>query len=77
MFLKECERVVSGPTFHMIPVSRDGRDHGWIKQMQSYFNNSEAWWEAKCGLVYPRVTIIGSSWSDEISVGRWLYCEKV
>src|SRR6185437_15937614 len=42
-FLKECHRVVSGATFHMIPVSQNGLDTGWIKTFQSYHNNSVAW----------------------------------
>ena len=73
-FLAENKRISKGPTFHMIPVSRDGTDHGWITPYQSYFNNSEGWWRSKCLQVYPSVTFLESSWSDKISRGRWMMC---
>jgi ubiquinone/menaquinone biosynthesis C-methylase UbiE len=75
-FLQECCRVVRGATFHMVPVSRKGGDEGWIKTLQSYHNNSASWWEAKCRAVYPQVRVLGSSWSDRISVGKWLICSQ-
>jgi len=75
-FLRECHRVVRGASFNMVPVARSGRDEGWIKTFQSYHNNSVAWWEARCRAVYPRVHALESSWSDRISVGKWLVCEK-
>ena len=73
-FLHECLRVVRGAMFHMVPVSRSGRDEGWIKTLQSYHNNTAAWWETRCRTVYPQVRVLGSSWSDRISVGKWLVC---
>ena len=73
-FLAENIRISKGPTFHMIPVSRDGVNHGWITPYQSYFNNSEEWWACKCRQVYPSVTFLESSWSDKISRGRWMMC---
>ena len=72
--LAENLRICAGPTFHMIPVSRDGVDHGWITPYQSYFNNSDAWWMSKCKQVYSSVTFLESSWSDNISEGRWMMC---
>lgn len=72
--LAECRRVARKSTFHMIPVARSGRDEGWIKTLQSYHNNSVQWWEEKCRSVYPNVQILDSSWSDRISVGKWLIC---
>lgn len=75
-FIAECHRVVSGSTFHMIPVSRSGSNIGWIKTFQSYHNNSPAWWEAKCRATYPHVNILDSTWADEISTGKWLICSK-
>ena len=72
--LTECRRVVRESTFHMIPVARSGRDEGWIKTLQSYHNNSVKWWEDKCRSVYPTVHVLDSSWSDRISVGKWLIC---
>ena len=73
-FLRENLRIVNGPTFHMVPMSRDGKNHGWITTSQSYFNNSESWWMKKCLQVYPAATLLASSWSDGISVGRWMMC---
>jgi len=73
-FLHENRRIVTGPTFHMVPVSRSGKDQGWITPYQSYFNNSEGWWKEKCLQAYPSVTFLGSSWADKISEGRWLMC---
>ncbi|MGJ4932294.1 class I SAM-dependent methyltransferase [Bradyrhizobium sp. HKCCYLS2038] len=73
-FLKECARVVSGPTFHMIPISRSGEDHGWIKTFQSYYNNSPTWWLAKCAQAYPRSFALPSVWEDDRSKGLWLVC---
>jgi ubiquinone/menaquinone biosynthesis C-methylase UbiE len=74
--LRECCRVVSKATFHMIPVSRSGRDEGWIKTFQSYHNNSVQWWEDKCRKAYASVRVLDSSWADQISVGKWLMCGK-
>lgn len=75
-FLAENLRISKGPTFHMIPVARDGVDHGWITPYQSYFNNSERWWTNKCLQIYPAVTFVESSWSDNISRGRWMICSS-
>lgn len=75
-FLGECSRVVRGATFHMVPVARSGRDEGWIKTFQSYHNNSIGWWMKKCHQVYPHVQPLDSSWSDEISIGKWFVCSK-
>ena len=76
-FLSECYRVATGTTFHMIPISRSGRNEGWIKTFQSFHNNSADWWRDKYRAVYPRVTVLDSIWSDSISVGRWFICEKL
>jgi ubiquinone/menaquinone biosynthesis C-methylase UbiE len=75
-FLGECSRVVRGATFHMVPVARSGRDEGWIKTFQSYHNNSVGWWENMCRRKYPAVHVLDSSWSDNISTGKWLVCMK-
>ena len=73
-FMAECLRTVKGPTFHMVPMSRKDIDEGWITTSQSYFNNSAAWWRAKCLAVYPAVEFLPSTWSDGISVGVWMMC---
>jgi len=75
-FLGECLRVVKKTTFHMVPVARTGHNQGWIKTFQSYHNNSVTWWEDKCRQVYPLVQVLDSSWSDDISLGKWLVCTK-
>lgn len=72
--LSECRRVARGATFHMIPVSRSGRDEGWLRRGQSYFNNGAGWWSRLARDVYPRTVLVDSTWADELSVGRWLVC---
>jgi SAM-dependent methyltransferase len=72
----ECWRVTTRSSFHMVPIARDGRDHGWIKTTQSYFNNSVDWWRDKFGACYHTVHVLDSSWNDEISVGKWFACVK-
>ncbi len=72
----ECWRVTTRSSFHMVPIARDGRDHGWIKTTQSYFNNSVEWWCGKFGARYDTVQVLDSSWSDAISVGKWFACVK-
>ncbi len=74
--LHGCKRVVNGPSFHMIPVSRTGADEGWIRPYQEYFNNSVAWWVERARRVFPDVTVVDSIWSDERSVGKWLICRR-
>lgn len=73
-FLKESKRVTKIASFHNIPVSRDGDDHGWIIRTQSYFNNSTLWWLKKFRRVYRQVIVIDSSWSDQRSLGKWFIC---
>jgi ubiquinone/menaquinone biosynthesis C-methylase UbiE len=73
-FLSESRRVSSIASFHNIPVSRNNTNHGWIKRDQSYFNNSVEWWLEKYHAVYENVRVVGSSWNDDISVGKWFLC---
>jgi ubiquinone/menaquinone biosynthesis C-methylase UbiE len=75
-FVSESHRVVKDTSFHMIPVSRSGKDEGWIKNSQSYHNNSVDWWLAKFRSSYPNVCVIDSSWQDDISFGKWFVCYK-
>ena len=74
--IDECRRVATKACFHMVPIARDGRDHGWIKTSQSYFNNSVEWWLAKVAGRYGEVRALHSSWSDAISIGKWFVCAK-
>lgn len=75
-FIGESYRYTKKVSFHMIPISRDGDNKGWIKTAQSYFNNSEAWWYEKFNAHYPNVFAIASKWEDNISYGRWFACIK-
>jgi ubiquinone/menaquinone biosynthesis C-methylase UbiE len=75
-FIHESSRFTTTASFHMIPVSKNGKDKGWIKTIQSYFNNSENWWYEKFRKYYSKVYIIPSKWEDDISYGRWFICFK-
>lgn len=75
-FIRESARYTTTGSFHMIPVSRNGENGGWIKNVQSYFNNSEDWWYPKFTKYYSRVYVIPSKWEDNISNGRWFICIK-
>jgi len=72
----ECHRVVKAAAFHQVPVSRSGKDEGWVTRTQSYHNNSEQWWLDKFRTSYAAVYVLRSRWEDDISVGRWFVCVK-
>ncbi len=77
LFLKECSRYTSKASFHMIPVSENNLNNGWIKRGQSYFNNSENWWLEKYQKHFSKVYVINSGWKDvEVSIGKWFVCFK-
>ena len=75
-FLAESGRVTSHSSFHNIPVSRSGRDEGWISPHQSYFNNSREWWLARFRPHFRKVSIMPSTWEDPMSLGAWFVCEN-
>lgn len=75
-FISECHRITSKNSFHMIPVSRSGKDEGWLKTHQSFYNNSVEWWLNKFNSSYKTVHVIDSQWNDKISVGKWLICKR-
>lgn len=75
-FVEEVYRITDKFSFHMVPVSKNGLDNGWIKTIQSYYNNSEDWWRAKFNSKYNNVRSIKSGWQDEISIGMWFICSK-
>ena len=75
-FLAESNRVCRLASFHNIPVSRSGRNEGWISPQQSYFNNSVEWWLAKFQAACGSVTVIDSTWEDDRSVGKWFVSIK-
>lgn len=74
--LSQCKRVVRDRSFHMIPVSRSGKNEGWIQPYQSYFNNSVEWWVGKCRQVFTHADVLESVWDDERSRGIWLVCRR-
>lgn len=74
--LTEGKRVVGKATFHMIPVSRDGKNQGWLKTVQSFHNNSSEWWLDKFKSVYSDVALLNSRWEDELSTGKWFICKN-
>lgn len=75
-FLSECNRIVKGASFHMIPVSKSGKDEGWLKTYQSFHNNSEDWWLKKYKEIFRIVYVLNSSWEDDISFGKWFVCKE-
>lgn len=75
-FLAESHRVTRLASFHNIPVSRSGKDEGWISPYQSYFNNSTGWWLAKFEATGDAVRVIDSTWEDDMSVGKWFISRK-
>lgn len=76
-FLSECHRTVRHISFHQIPVSRNGKNEGWLTTTQSYHNNSTDWWKERFERVYESVHILDSVWNDDISLGKWFVCEKI
>jgi SAM-dependent methyltransferase len=75
-FVTETHRITKKASFHMVPVSRSGRDEGWMKTLQSFHNNSVDWWLERYRASYPIVHVLDSAWSDRISVGKWFICMK-
>lgn len=75
-FLEESSRITNKVSFHMIPVSKSNTNEGWMKTVQSYFNNSEEWWMNKFKRHYMNVYSIPSKWEDSISYGRWFICQN-
>jgi hypothetical protein len=59
-----------------MPVARSGKDEGWLRTTQSYFNNSVEWWVKKLEGCFPKVYVFDSRWDDAISVGKWFVCMK-
>lgn len=73
-FVAEAARVTRVGSFHMMPVSRSGRDEGWLKTYQTFHNSSPAWWVAYFEKHFKRVKLLDSHWNDRISVGKWFLC---
>jgi ubiquinone/menaquinone biosynthesis C-methylase UbiE len=75
-FVEEIYRITDNFSFHMVPISRNGIDNGWISPYQSYFNNSEEWWLEKFKSKFKNVQSINSGWNDDASIGKWFICSK-
>lgn len=75
-FLTSSMKVTKFEGYHMIPVSRNNKDNGWINNHQSYFNNSLDWWSNLCKQISKNYQFLDSSWEDELSVGKWLIIKK-
>ncbi len=75
-FIKETHRITRGYSFHFMPVSKSGKNEGWMKTVQSFFNNSPEWWVEKFKTVYPTVHVFDSKWEDFHSNGKWFVCIK-
>ena len=78
LFLKESKRYTCIASFHMIPVSENNLNNGWIKKDdQAYFNNSIDWWYNKFKKEFKEVFIFTSAWEDTgYSKGKWFICIK-
>lgn len=74
---RETSRLIKHTCFHMMPCSRSGRDEGWMKTVQSFYNNRPEWWVEKFRRNFRYVTVFDSAWQDEISVGKWFVCSNV
>lgn len=74
--ISEAARVTRIASFHMMPVSRSGRDEGWLKTYQTFHNSSPGWWVAKFDKHFSRVKVLDSRWDDPISVGNWFICYR-
>jgi ubiquinone/menaquinone biosynthesis C-methylase UbiE len=74
--IRECHRVIKSESFHTVPVSRSGRDEGWLRSHQSFHNNSVEWWVRRLRTSYRLVRVLDSRWQDDWSVGKWFVCVK-
>lgn len=73
----ESRRVTRVASIHQIPVSRSGREEGWIHHArQSYHNNTSEWWLERFRQFYPTVHVLDSVWRGSVSVGKWFVCLK-
>jgi ubiquinone/menaquinone biosynthesis C-methylase UbiE len=75
-FVREAHRVTRKASFHQMPTSRSGQDEGWLTTMQSFHNNSVAWWRKWFEPVFREVHVLDSRWEDSLSVGKWFVLKK-
>lgn len=72
----EMARVTQKASYHFMPVSRSGKDEGWMKTLQSFHNCSVGWWRERLSPHFRKILDLPSLWKDDISVGRWFLCFK-
>jgi len=73
--IKECLRITKDSSFHFVPISKNGKNEGWVKtREQSYFNNSLDWWLGKFKAHYETVHALDSSWESDRQIGQWFIC---
>ncbi len=72
--ISEAARTTSKASFHMMPVSKSGKDEGWLKTYQSFHNCSVDWWRPRFKKHFNKVLILDSKWEDDISAGKWFLC---
>lgn len=74
--IAESARVTRNAAFHMVPVSRNKANNGWIVRNQSYWNNSTQWWEEQFARHFSMVSTLPSLWEDKDSTGMWFFCRN-
>lgn len=79
LFISEAARITRKSSMHMIPTSKSGKNEGWMTTsttIQTFHNNSDAWWLDRFKRHFREVTMLNSKWNDGISFGRWFVCKK-
>lgn len=75
--IKECCRITKVSAFHLIPISKSGKNEGWrITSQQSYFVNNLDWWLSKFNSYYEVVYVLDSVWQSETLLSKWFICSK-
>lgn len=72
--IAEMARVTKVGSFHMMPTSRSGKNEGWLKTYQSFYNCHPEWWREKFLKNFRTVKVLRSNWEDQISIGHWFLC---
>ncbi|MDX2045552.1 MAG: class I SAM-dependent methyltransferase [Chitinophagaceae bacterium] len=76
LFIRNSAYYTREYSFHMLPANRDGKDKGWEKTEQSYFNNSVRWWMKKFEKHFSDIKVIDSTWAALDQQGKWFVCHK-
>lgn len=73
-FLEEARRVSSLASYHLIPISKDGRDHGFVHEIQYFFKNSVDWWLPRFEAHFPKVIVLPSLYDSPGYTAKWFLC---